>query len=82
MAAKAVRLGNGLVQDELDPVLLVVHQRQDGGGTGRHAQVLLHILRRCKGQTGGADLLGQILRAEGLVSLHEEQIEVRLLAVA
>ncbi len=52
--------------------------REPRGGV----QKLFHELRLCEGQPGGADLGGQILGFEGLVSGHEQQIEVSFLPVA
>ena len=45
-------------------------------------QKRFHLLIRSKAQPGAAQLTGKVLRLEGLVRRHEEQIKVGLLPVA
>ena len=56
MAAKPLGLIDILIHQQSHLMLLVVHQTQHAGGAGGAAQQALHILRRGKGETGGADL--------------------------
>ena len=82
MAGEVLRLIDRAVDEEVDPVLRVVHEAQDGGGAGGAAQQLPELVLRGEGEPGRADLGGEVLRFKGLVPGHAEEVELCLLAVA
>ena len=82
VTAEPFRFVYVLVHQQLDLMLTVVHETQYAGGTGGAADESFHILRRGKGQSGGADLMAQILGDKGLVLGHGQQIKGGLLTIA
>lgn len=71
-----------LVDEQLYPVFLIIHQSQDTHGAGGDVQKLLHILRRSKGQSGGTDLAGEFAGFELLGARDHQQVKVGTLPVA
>ena len=69
------------VDDQTDALVRVVHQTQNAQRAGGDIQQGLHLFVGCEAQPRAAQSLGEILGLEDLVALHEQQIEVGLLAV-
>ena len=82
MTADILTLQHILVDEQLDMVVMVVHQTHDTQGAGGDVQIFLHIAVVGKAQAGGADLLGQGAGLEDLVAGEHQQIEGGVLAVA
>ena len=82
MAADHARLRDGLVDDELNMVLRIVHQPQHADRAGRDVEIALHICRIRERQPRHAKLLGKVFRLEDLLPFQHEQVELRLLPVA
>ena len=55
MASQKIALHNGLVDEQLHMVVLVVHQAHDGYRAGRDIEVFFHVCRICERQPRGAD---------------------------
>ena len=70
------------VDQQLHPIVVVVHQAKDAQTSGGDVQKLLHVAAVGKGQAAGADLLAEHAGLEGLVAGHQQNIKIRLLAVA
>ena len=82
MAADHARLRDGLVDDELNMVLRIVHQPQHADRAGRDVEIALHICRIRERQPRHAKLLGKVFRLEVLLPFQHQQVKLRLLPVA
>ena len=82
MAADILILQHILVNQQAHGMFMIVHQAHDADRARFDIQVLQHFLRAGKGQAGGVDLAGKLLRLELLVAGHHQKIEVRPLPVA
>ena len=82
VAAEVLLLLCFTIHDQLHLVLIVKQQGEDGGGTGLHMEQFLHRFRRGEAQTGGANLVGEVLGEERLVAGHGQKIKAGFLAVA
>ena len=81
MAAEVFLLQQVPVHQQADGVIPVVHKAQDADRARGNVKIPLHMFRPRKAQPGRADLLGEELGLEGLLTRHDKQIETRLLPV-
>ena len=82
MAANMIGSQHIPVDQQLDPVLLVVHKAENADRAWGDIQKFFHKFRSGKGQTGRLDLFGEQRGAEFLRAGHHQKIEFRLLRVA
>lgn len=82
VAAEHFLVEHVLVNDEADPVGFVVHQAQHGHAARMEVQELLHGRLVGEGQAAAADLGRELLRFEGLVAGHHQQVKLRPLPIA
>ena len=71
-----------LIDQKLYFPLCIIHKSHNADRSRCNVQILLHILRLCKGKSGRTYLCRQILCLEWLVTRHQKQIKVCFLSIA
>ena len=79
MAAKEPAVQYILINQQPDPVFLIVHQAQDRDGTRRKVHELFHEIRFPKGKAGASNLFGKHGGLELFIPWHEKQVELGFL---
>lgn len=73
---------NGLIDQQADAAVFVIHQPKDADGAGCDIQKLLHIFGIGEGKAGAADLFGQYGGFEFFGAGHHEQVKIGFLGIA
>ena len=82
MAANVgMSLNHILVNDQLNLILVIIHQAQNAHRAGSKIKILFQIFWTGKGKSGAADLVGKVFGFKFFWPGHEKKVETGFLGV-